>query len=72
MGQEQVDAQGDPKVVQAGIDRGCQKALCLQVLLDPLEEGLDLPTGTVDFNDRRSRQVSVIGYVELELARSHR
>ena len=40
-----------------------------QVLLDPLEEGLDLPTLAIDFCDGEGRQVEAIGEEDEELVR---
>ena len=51
VGQQQIDADGDPDLGHDGIAGCTQKTLDLQILLEPLEEQLDLPASFVDLSD---------------------
>ena len=57
----QVDAHCDPDLRQDGITAGPHEGLDLQILLDPLEEELHLPTLFVDFGDRPCCEPKVVG-----------
>ena len=61
VGQRQIDADGDPDLGHDGIAGGAQEALDLQVLLDPLEEQFDLPTGFVDLGDGAGGELEIVG-----------
>ena len=59
--QHEVDTEGDPHLGQHGVACGAEEGLDLQVLLDPLEKQLDLPTFFVNFGDFLGLQVVGIG-----------
>ena len=54
--QQQVVAHGHPNLREYGILGRAEKSFKLQVLLDPAEEGFDLPTGLIDRGDGGSGQ----------------
>ena len=60
-GEEQADAERGPDLGEHGVLGDAEKALQLEVLLDPLEEQLDLPTAFVDVGDGLGRQMLDIG-----------
>ena len=60
---------GDPDLDQNRVSRSAPECLDLQVLLDPLEEQLDLPTLLVELSDRPRRKIAAIGQEDEDLAR---
>jgi hypothetical protein len=60
-GHEHVDADGDPDLRLHGVVAGAVESFDSQMLLDPLEEQLDLPTALVELRDRERRQREVVG-----------
>lgn len=61
IGEQQMDADSDPDLGHDGIFGCPEKALDLQVLLDPFEKQLDLPAGLVDLCDGAGRKMEVVG-----------
>jgi hypothetical protein len=51
LGQQQVDAHGNPDLGHHSILAGTEKSLSSEVLLNPLEEQLHLPAGLVNRSD---------------------
>ena len=51
----------DPDLRHDRIFRGAEKAFDLEILLDPFEKQLDLPSLLVNFRDGGCRQSEVIG-----------
>ena len=60
-GRHQVCADGYPDLGLHGIFAQAVEGLDAKVLLDPLEEELDLPTGFVDLRDRDGVDLEVVG-----------
>ena len=52
---DEINADGDPDLRLDRVERVAEEMFDRQVLLDPLEEGLDLPTLAIDFCDGASR-----------------
>ena len=61
IGQQQVVTHGHPYLRQDGISTGAEKRFNLQVLLNPFEKQLNLPSGFIDLGDCRCRKLEVIG-----------
>ena len=61
IGKEQIDAKRDPDLGQNRVGGSSKEGLDLQVLLDPLEEQLDLPSFFVNFGDFPGLQVVRVG-----------
>ena len=59
--QHEVGTEGDPYLGQYRVACGAEECLDLQVLLDPLEEQLDLPSFLVDFGNLLSLDVVGVG-----------
>lgn len=59
--QQQIHAHREPNLCRHGVLAGAQEGLDLEVLLDPLEEQLDLPTLLVNVRDSLCRQFEVVG-----------
>ena len=60
-GNQDVGADGDPDLRLHGILAGAEKRLDPQMLLDPFEEQLDLPSLPVQLRDQFRRQCKVVG-----------
>jgi len=60
-GNEHIDGDRDPDLGLDGVFRGSEEGFDPQVLLDPLEEGFDLPSAFVEQRDAHGRQNKVIG-----------
>ena len=58
---EQIMNHCDPDLCHDRIFRGAEKAFDLEILLDPFEKQLDLPSLLVNFRDGGCRQSEVIG-----------
>ena len=56
IGEQQIDANGNPDLGHDSVFRGAEEGLDLQVLLDPFEEQFDLPAGLVDLRDGDGRE----------------
>ena len=67
VGEQEMHAHRDPDLRHHGVARGADEALDAQVLLDPLEEGLDLPTLLVDGRDGLRSEPEVVGEERVEL-----
>src|SRR5262249_16698197 len=61
VGQQQEIAHGDPDLGEDGVFGSAQEGFDLEVLLDPLEEGFDLPAGLIDASDGGSGKSEVVG-----------
>ena len=61
-GKEQVHDQGDPDLREHRIEGRAEECFDFEVLLDPLEKDLDLPTGLVSIGDGLGGQVEVVGH----------
>ena len=61
VGQEQVIDHGDPDLGHDGISGSPQKGFDFEVLLDPFEEDLDLPTLAIDFGNGAGGEVKMVG-----------
>jgi len=59
-GDQHIGAHRDPDLRLHGVLAGAQKRLDAQVLLDPFEEQLDLPTAAAQLSDRQRRQGEVV------------
>ena len=59
--EQQMDRDGSPDLRADRIAGGSEKALDAQVLLDPLEEELDLPTQAVQLRDGERWKAEVVG-----------
>ncbi len=60
-GDEHIDRDGDPDLSLQGILGSAVELLDAQVLFDPFEEQLDLPTAAIELGDRQRRQAEVVG-----------
>jgi hypothetical protein len=60
-GYEDVNRDSDPDLRLQGIDRSAVELFDAQVLLDPFEEQLDLPTAAIQLRDRQWWQGEVVG-----------
>ena len=69
VGEQEMHAHRDPDLRHDGIARSADEALDAQVLLDPPEEGLDLPTLLVDVRDGLRGELEVVGQERVELLR---
>ncbi len=67
VGEEQVDGECDPDLAEDGVSGNAQESLDLEVLLDPFEKQLDLPSLVIDLCDRRCRQGKVVGEKDIVL-----
>ena len=61
IGKEQIDAKRDPDLGQNRVGGSSKEGLDLQVLLDPLEEQLDLPSAAIQLGDGKCREIEVVG-----------
>lgn len=61
IGQEEVVCHGNPYLCHNSILAGSKKGFNLQVLLDPFEEKLYLPSLLIDVSNDSCRQIEVIG-----------
>jgi len=61
-GHRDVDTDGDPDLSLHGVGRRAVEASDTQMLLDPLEEQLHLPTLPVELTNGQGRQSELIGY----------
>src|SRR5271169_3017032 len=52
---DEIDADRDPDLRLDGVDGVAEEMLDRQILLDPLEKGLDLPTLAINFCDGERR-----------------
>lgn len=68
-GDQDVGGHGTPDLRLHRVLAGCQKSLDAQVLLDPLEKQLDLPTALVQGGDGQGRQRHIVGQEDQGLAR---
>ena len=59
--QHQINNEGNPDLRHDGVFRGAEEGLDLQVLLEPFEEKLDLPTFLVKFSHHLCLQMKRIG-----------
>ena len=66
---QQVDADGDPELGLDGILGGSVKSLDPEILFDPFEEKLHLPTAFVELGNGESREHQIVGEEEEPLAR---
>jgi hypothetical protein len=66
---DEIDADGDPDLRLDRVDGVAEEMFDRQVLLDPLEEGLDLPTLAINFCDGERRQIEAIAQENEELVR---
>jgi hypothetical protein len=60
-GGQQVNAYGDPHLGLHRVDRIAIESFDPQMLFDPLEEQLDLPTAAIKLRDRERGQAEVVG-----------
>ena len=65
---QHVDADGDPDLCSHSVLRGAVETLDSQMLLDPFEEQLHLPSTFVQRADRQRRQRELIGQEHQYLA----
>jgi hypothetical protein len=65
---QHVDADGDPDLRPHGVLRGAIEALDAQMLLDPLEEQLDLPSAPVQGANGQRRQRKLVAQEHQVLA----
>ena len=66
---DEINADGDPDLRLDRVERVAEEMFDRQVLLDPLEKGLDLPALAINFGDGEGRQVEAIGEEDEELVR---
>lgn len=69
VGQQQIIDHGDPDLSHDGISGSAEKGFDLQVLLDPFEEDLDLPTLAIDFGNGAGGEVKMVGEEAIEAVR---
>ena len=69
VGQEQVVEHGDPDLGHDSIAGSAEKGFDLEVLLDPFEEDLNLPTLAIDFSDGTGGEMEVVGEEAIEALR---
>ena len=67
-GDEHVDRDGDPDLGFDGVLGGAEDAFDAQVLLDPFEEGFDLPAAFVGLGDGDGGQGESVGQKDESLA----
>ena len=60
-GDQDVDSDGNPDLGLHTVGRRAEKSFDAQVLLDPFEEQLDLPTLTINRCDCKSRKKEIVG-----------
>ena len=60
-GDEQIDGHGYPDLNLHAVGRSPKETLDAQVLLDPFEKKLDLPSATISFGNTQRRQKEIIG-----------
>jgi hypothetical protein len=68
IGDHQVGDEGDPDLTEDGIGGIAEEALDLEVLLDPFEEQLDLPSTAVDLGDGGRGERLGVGEEDIVLA----
>lgn len=68
-GYQEVDADRDPNLGFDGVLAGAVEGFDTQVLLDPFEEQLDVPTTLVDGGDTKSGEIKMVGQEDQRLAR---
>ena len=67
-GDEDVDRDRDPDLCAYGVLRCAVESLDAQVLLDPLEEELDLPTAAIELGDGGRGEIEIVGEDDQRLA----
>src|SRR5690349_362196 len=60
-GYQKVNRDGDPYLSPHGIKAGSVESFDAQVLFDPFEKQLDLPTTAIELSDNQSRFGKVVG-----------
>ena len=68
-GDEQINGDGAPDLGAHRVGAGAIKGFDAQMLLDPLEEEFDLPTGSIELGDGQGRHGEVVGQEDQRLAR---
>ena len=69
VGQEEVVEHRDPDLGHDRISGSAEKGFDLEVLLDPFEEDLNLPTLAIDFSDGTGGEMEVVGEEAIEAVR---
>lgn len=64
---DEIDADGDPDLRLDGVEGVAEEMFDRQILLDPLEEGLDLPAFAINLGNGERRQIEAIGQEDEEL-----
>jgi hypothetical protein len=72
MTDDQIDADGDSDLRLDGVEGVAEEMFDRQILLDPLEEGLNLPTLAINFYDRESWQIEAIEWNKPQQLRDDR
>jgi len=66
---EQIDGDGGPDLCPHRVGRRAVKGFDAQMLLDPFEEELDLPTASIELGDGQCRHGEVVGQEDQPFAR---
>jgi len=61
IGQQQIIGHGCPDLSHDRVFGGTQERFYFEMLLDPLEEEFNVPTGFVELGDGQSRKFEVVG-----------
>jgi len=67
--EQQIVAHGHPDLSQHRLGTGSEEGFNLQVLFNPFEEQLALPSGLVDISNGFGRQLQIVGHKRVFLPR---
>jgi hypothetical protein len=59
-GDQEINGDGDPNLDLNAVGRSTEEAFDAQVLLDPFEEELDLPSAAINLSNGQRRQKEVV------------